>query len=104
MTAKTMTEIGVITTKQNTSLTFAHYNRFFVLPHLDHDNYFMINRTLNVYVKKNWSIQCNTVIIVTGAIKGISQVKTLNLSRLDNSLENFVCFVRLKISFSRAFV
>ena len=52
MTAKTMTGIGVITTTQNTSLTFAHYNRFFVLPHLDHDNYFMINRTLNVYVKK----------------------------------------------------
>ena len=59
---------------------------------------FMINQTINVFVKKIETIQYNAALAITGAIKGISQMKLyseLGL-RLDGGLENYICFLRLK--------
>ena len=36
---------------------------------------FMINQTINVFVKKIETIQYNAALTITGAIKGISQMK-----------------------------
>ena len=93
MTAKTMAGIVVIkklskTLPQHLVITI---NRFSVRPHLDYDNVLYDKPNNKHLCQKIWIIQYNAAVIVTGSIKGISQMKFYNELSFE-PLKGYLCY------------